>query len=106
MQGFIAVAGSIIILVWPVLVMITRSVIESTRSQQPGAARAWRSDWFAGPGILITGGWVVGVFGLRIATDALLSDQDQVGVVSWIIVGAAMLVMIPIAARRPKARET
>ncbi|GEM_PF-2280600 len=105
MQGFIAIFGSIAILVWPVLVMVVRAVVQQQRTGVKREARQWMSDWFAGPGIIITGAWIVGIFGIRIITDALLADQESVGVISWVLVGAAMLVMVPIATRRAKPQS-
>lgn len=105
MQGIIAVVGSVIILAWPIWVMLVRSLVEATRWRSIVMARAWIAAWFSGPGIIVTAGWIVVIIAIRLITDALLAELDSVEVMSWVLVGAAMLAMIPFAIRTPKDRE-
>jgi len=105
MQGAVAVVGSVLILTWPIVVMLVRSLIEASRWNSILMARAWIGAWFSGVGIIITAAWIMVVVAIRLITDAFLADQDSVGAMTWVLMVGAMVIMVPFAIRRPKDYE-
>ena len=101
-QAVIAIAGSVAILAWPILVMMLRSVIEARRWRTWRAARAWMAAWFSGQGLWITAVWVFVIIGIRLITDAVLAGQTSVTVISWVLICMAMAMAVPFAWRAPR----
>jgi len=101
LRAIIAIGGSVLILMWPILVMFVRSLVEARRWRTRGAARGWINAWFAGSGIWVMAAWIVVIIGIRLVTSTLLSASDSVGLLSWMLILMAMVIMVPIASRRP-----
>lgn len=101
-QAIIAIVGSVAILAWPILVMLLRAAVEGRRWRNRLMARAWISAWFAGSGIWVVAAWITAIVLIRLLTGTVLADQPAVEIMSWVMIIAAMLIMIPFAWRAPK----
>lgn len=101
-QALLAIGGSVLILLWPILVMLTRAIIEARRWATRRAARVWISAWFAGSGIWVVASWIVVIIGIRLVTSTFFASSDSVDILSWVLILTAMIVMVPFAAQRPK----
>ena len=109
MQGdarvIVAIAGSIAILCWPILVMLVRSALEARRWRNILMARAWIGSWFTGSGIWITAAWITAILLIRVITSALFSGTSNSEILAWILVLAAMAVAAPFAWRAPREQR-
>lgn len=101
LRAIIAIGGSVMILVWPILVMLARSLVEARRWRTRGAAKAWITAWFSGSGIWVMAAWIVVIIGIRLVTSTVLSASDSVELLSWMLIVTAMIVIVPLASRRP-----
>ena len=101
-QAILAIVGSVAILAWPILVMLLRAAVEGRRWRNRLMARAWISAWFAGSGIWVVAAWITVIVLIRLLTGTILADQPAVEVMSWVLIIAAMVVIIPFSWRAPK----
>lgn len=101
-QAILAIIGSVVILAWPILVMLVRAGVEARRWRNRLMGRAWISAWFAGSGIWVVAGWIAVIILLRLVTSTLLGDLATIDLVSWLLIIAAMVAMVPFAARKPR----
>jgi hypothetical protein len=100
-MGIVALIGSIAILCWPILVMLIRALVEARRWRNWLMARAWIGAWFTGSGVWITAAWIAAILVLRVITSTFFADDTNSGLLSWVMIIGAMLVMIPFASRTP-----
>jgi hypothetical protein len=101
-MGIVAIIGSIVILCWPILVMLVRSVVEARRWRNWLMARAWMGAWFTGTGVWVTAAWITVIVTVRLIMTTLFADAENLGVMSWIAIIGAMVIVIPFAWRTPK----
>jgi hypothetical protein len=101
-MGIVALIGSIAILCWPILVMLIRALMEARRWRNWLMARAWISAWFTGSGVWIAATWIAAILVLRLITSTLFEDNANIGLLSWVMIVGAMVIMIPFAWRAPK----
>jgi hypothetical protein len=101
-MGIVAIVGSIAILCWPIGVMLIRSLVEARRWRNWLMARAWIGAWFTGSGLWITAAWIVAIIVLRLITATLFANDTNVGLLSWVMIIGAMVIMVPFAWRAPK----
>jgi hypothetical protein len=101
-QAILAIVGSVVILVWPILVMMARALLETRRWGNRLMVRAWIGAWFAGSGIWVVAAWIAVILIIRLITSTLRAELETVDIVSWLLVIGAMIAMIPFAARKPR----